>query len=204
MQWDRDTMIGESMYEWMNVLSRMNFWWFQIYWLGSKSCVIMCPHLLLLDQVTQFSVICPKVTVIKSFSLRRLRIHLQGLLWGGIMLLHILLLGQVVQILSMLLEVFTSKHQSQILRSDCVSLIPRDQWSHPISIDAVQSEYEWDKDNPLKSDGGNLRPDWESQSRKGPDKSFEGEIMHDYGPFHSIVGLNKSIAALPHYSEAVG
>ena len=29
-------------------------------------------------------------------------------------------------------------------------------------------------------------------------------IMHDYGPFHSIVGLDKLIAALPHYSEAVG
>ena len=122
MQWDRDTMIGESTYEWMNVLSRMNLQWFQIYWLGLKSCAIVCPHLLLLDWVTWFSVICPKVTVIKSFSLRRLRIHL-----------HILLLGQVVQILSMLLEVFASKCQSQILRG--VTACP---WSQEIN-EVIQS-----------------------------------------------------------------
>src|SRR5258708_20373917 len=28
----------------MKVSSRMNLLWFQIYWLGLKSCVIMCPH----------------------------------------------------------------------------------------------------------------------------------------------------------------
>src|SRR5258707_10619561 len=47
----------------------------------SQSPISFCPAFPdVLDQVTWFSVTCPKVTVIKSFSLRRLRIHLQGLL----------------------------------------------------------------------------------------------------------------------------
>ncbi len=53
------------------------------------------------------------------------------------------------------------------------SKCPRNQSSRSIPIHTIQ-------------DGGNLESTRVPRPRKGPDKSFEVELMHDYGPSHSI------------------
>ncbi len=51
--------------------------------------------------------------------------------------------------------------------------------SNSTSINAVRSEYDRVKDDPLKLDGGNLRSKRELQSQKAPDKSLGANTMCD-------------------------